>query len=311
MDNCFKITSSYIYEIGRILLTIVGLFGNSLVFYILSRPKFIKEMIFRYFIISEVVGCLNIILVWLLLIPSLTNWNFPVVYCKILTYLMYCTYNFYPWCSVLNSIDRFISVKYQAKFKFRKELKNQLLVVAGCFMVFMLTNIPFILYEEKNSNVFCMIIDVNIGFKIYLVQLIVSSILPCTLMTISIIFSVRHLMAQRRKFFNRKNRRKYRRERNFLKNILFMEVWFLICYSPICIGSFLQYTLDFNYINKSFWMLLMSLFNILSLVQSTCNFFVFLMSNKVFRKYFLSIISSFKFDNIKRKIMIVYNERRF
>ena len=37
---------AYLTEIGSILLTIIGIVGNSLVFIILTKPKFINETVY-------------------------------------------------------------------------------------------------------------------------------------------------------------------------------------------------------------------------------------------------------------------------
>jgi hypothetical protein len=38
---------SYLTQIGPIFITIMGVFGNSFTFYILTRPKFKKEPVYR------------------------------------------------------------------------------------------------------------------------------------------------------------------------------------------------------------------------------------------------------------------------
>jgi hypothetical protein len=128
-DQTYVTVGNYIRQIGLILFTIVGILGNLVVFYILTRPKFLKETIFRYFIASEIVGSLNLIFSWLLILPILLKWDAPVAYCKISYYLLYFTYSTYPWISVVNSIDRYLSIKYLSKFQFRKETKYQILIL--------------------------------------------------------------------------------------------------------------------------------------------------------------------------------------
>ena len=293
MDQIYALAASYLSQIGLGLFTIIGVFGNILVFYILTRPKFMKETIFRYFIASEIAGSLNLIFSWLLVFPYLLNWDAPVAYCKITNYLLYFTYSIYPWISVLNSIDRFLSLKYRSKFQFRRDTKYQILALTLVSLVFGFSNLPFIIFEGKTNDILCAITDNKVAFGIYLAKLLVSSIFPCFLMILSMCLSVHHLIVKKRKLYtNHNNHINYKRERNFLKSVLTMEIWFIVCYSPICVMTFLQYSTDLRIINLNLWLLLMNVCNILAIMQSCCSFFVLLYCNKQFRKYFHSMITS-------------------
>ena len=98
----------------------VGLMLNFITIYILSRPKFLKESIFRYFLVSALLEVIALI----------------VIICQIHEFLMYTFYDFYPWISVLDSIDRLLSFKYSGKFKFIKKYKYQVLAISFLFFFF-------------------------------------------------------------------------------------------------------------------------------------------------------------------------------
>jgi hypothetical protein len=295
MDNQTYVTVGNSFrQIGLIFFTIVGIFGNLFVFYILTRPKFLKETIFRYFIASEVVGSLNLVFSWLLILPILLKWDAPVAYCKIAYYLLYSTYSTYPWISVVNSIDRYLSIKYLSKFQFRKETKYQILTLLIVSLVFLFANIPYIIYEEKSTYTLCTIIKNKVAFYIQLSKLISTSIVPSFIMILSMCQSVHHLVVKKRRLYLQKNKISYKRERNFLKSVLTMEIWFIICYSPVSIISFLKISLDLENINLYLWEFLLRVFSILAIIQSSCSFFVLLYCNKQFRKYFYSMITSFR-----------------
>ena len=98
-----------------IVLSVIGIFGDSMVFYIMTRPKFLKESIFRYFIVSEIFSSFQLVLSWfytLRHIPLLSSFFFNTYLCKIFIYFLFTCYQCYPWISVLNSIDQLLSLKY-------------------------------------------------------------------------------------------------------------------------------------------------------------------------------------------------------
>ena len=96
-----KIIDKYLTQIGSTVLTIIAIVGNSFVFYILTRPKFLKESVFRYFLVSEVTATLTLVSLWMYNIPTILGWNVPLVYCQSLVYVLYTLYKFYPWVTLL------------------------------------------------------------------------------------------------------------------------------------------------------------------------------------------------------------------
>jgi hypothetical protein len=99
--STLSIADKYIKKIGSVLLTLIAIIGNSLVFYILTRPKFLKESIFRYFLVSEIAATLSLVILWMYSIPSLIEWNVPIDYCRLMVYMFYTLYKFYPWVNIL------------------------------------------------------------------------------------------------------------------------------------------------------------------------------------------------------------------
>jgi hypothetical protein len=105
VSSTLYVADKYIKQIGSVLLTSIALIGNSLVFYILTRPKFLKESIFRYFLVSEIVATLTLVILWMYSIPPLIEWNVPIDYCRMMVYMFYTLYKFYPWVNILLNYD--------------------------------------------------------------------------------------------------------------------------------------------------------------------------------------------------------------
>ena len=288
--DILKNIDHYLVKISLIVLTIIGIIGNSLVFYILTRKKFLKESIFRYFIASEIVASLSLVLVWMHYVPILLKWDVPVLFCKIYSTMLSVFYSFYPWISVLNSIDRLLTLKYPFGFKFIKKFKYQASALLIVLLALILVNIPRVLYIEKKENPkLCVFNDLKIGLFISVENLFISNIIPLIIMLISTFLIISFLIKQKRKLIQ--NRINYRREKDFIKSVLTMDLWFILLYSPYCILFVLRFLMNSNYSNNTdLWNLLLDSSIILAYFETSCNFFVYLLCNKLFRRYFFSFI---------------------
>ena len=276
-------------QIFVIVLSIIGIIGNSLVFYILTRPAFIKVPMFRYFIVSNVIGISSLFILWMHEIPIWFNLSVPDVFCKIFLYTMYTAYNFHPWVGVLNSIDRLLALKYQNEFTLIHKFKFQALVVISILVVLMTVNVPFIFYAEVANITQCTVTNIQAGFYINLASLIISILIPFSIM-ISTTFLIFHFMVTQKKKLN-ENAQNFEREKGFIKSVLTMDVWFLICYTPLSVMCFLQFTLNINNINPNLWQLLYQISYVMCIIEATFNFFVYFFCNKLFRSYFLSMLA--------------------
>ena len=116
---------------------LIGLFGNPIVFYILT--KFIKQSIFRYFLVTEVIDSINLVVFCLSVIASNNDLKRKAITCKIFQYLEYVLYSYYPWISTVNSIDRSCAIKYKNIFKFRKKISFQIFAIVVVFIISMAT----------------------------------------------------------------------------------------------------------------------------------------------------------------------------
>ena len=120
----FLVADHYI-GLSSIPISIVGFVFNSLVFYILSRPKFLKETMFRYFIVNETLDSLVLLIgltTSIKYIFSVTKWTGDIS-CKLIEYIAEIILMLYPLLITLISIDRFIAIKYKDSFEFRKTVK--------------------------------------------------------------------------------------------------------------------------------------------------------------------------------------------
>ena len=278
--------------ITSILLIFIGSIGNPLTFYILTRPKFLKETIFRYFIVAEIIDMINLILLLIWFLSSAFKFIEGVLACKLLQYIAYVLFSLYPWISTLNSVDRLLAINFRSQFKFRKELKFQALAVGCIVFAALLANIPYLIYIDLDNNSNCVLQDDLVAFYIYLGYIIGSDVIPFFIRILCTVFTVMFLIRSKRKVYRLKP--SYKRETTLLKSVLTMDIWFLICYTPVIVIDLIQHKYSIRSATEPFWLLLHDTLAMLPMVQASCNFFIFLLCNKLFKKQFYSLMKCCK-----------------
>ena len=140
--------NEYLNLITPIVVTTIGLVGNSLVLIILSNVKFRKISFFRYLIVTTVVDLLNLILCWPDYHRDFFKVNSVGVICKLYEFFAYMLYQLSPWIMVLSSIDRLAAVKYPTRFQFRNSIKFQIASISFLLVSLSLVDYPFISMED-------------------------------------------------------------------------------------------------------------------------------------------------------------------
>ena len=74
----------------------------------------------------------------------------------------------------------------------------------------------------------CVFAEDFIGFYLYLFDLIISDLIPFSIMLIGTLLSMNHLNTQKRKIQSNN----FKRESNFIKSVLIMDSFFIIFYKP-------------------------------------------------------------------------------
>ena len=277
--NEIKLTTSLAFSI-------TGLIGNTLVIYILSRPKFKKESLFRYLLIASINDTIFLSYIWSLSYISEFKLNSIEILCKLFFYTSRIFFSLSPWIIVISSIDRFIATKYPTHYLFRKKFKYQALVILIVFISITLINIPyyyFIKIININTNLTsCQFEDLNTLFFIDLLGFLSGTIIPFFMMVLFNSMTFKELLKSKKTI----QRKKFDKEYRFFKILIFMNLFFLICYLPIYIYTVTYDILGIQYVGTSGFVYL----NYLTFFYSSLNFFVYFSSNKLFRKYVLSII---------------------
>jgi hypothetical protein len=107
-------------------------------------------------------------------------------------------------------------------------------------------------------------------------------------MVSSTILISNHLINHKRKL--KQNLVNYKREVEFIKSTLSMDLYFMISGSPLRILDFLQYVLNDKTKNSDVWSISRNIAMVLTYLDICCHFLVLLLFNKLFRNKFKSII---------------------
>ena len=277
-----------------IMLTIVGIIGNSIVFYILTRPKFRNIPIFRYLIVSMVNDTINLITMWPFTLPISFNMNTISINCKLIQYFGYLFYQFCPWIIVVSSLDRLASIKFPTKFQFRKKLKFQAGVLTIIFIFLVFINIPFYFYYDIiniSDETLCTTSDRYTQFYIDLANFLVSTIVPFFLMVLCTVIIAYHIIKNKNKLLQN-NRSNFHKEMQFVKVMCAMNAFFLICSLPFCIQLLTNDILAINNIPNIYQSLIFNISDAIEYSQNAFGLFLYLSCNKVFRNHFKTMFFS-------------------
>jgi hypothetical protein len=306
-DNSGMLTvSNIISTVAGLVLTIIGVFGNLAGCFILSKQKFKSHTPFHYFYINCVLSLIIITYIWGHFIPIFFDIEWINIYCKTYFYFGNILLQFNPWINVLNSIDRLFSLKYPTKFLIRKQFKYHIILIFIIVLIAFLINIPFIIYEGKNVNYIssdfhCSIENELASYLISGTNFIISCLVPFCIMLTSTTLIIQYLVQQKKIVIptsvTSQQRSNSKREKEFAKSTLTMDLWFFICYSPLNIADVMQYILNEEELNSSLYRNLRVLASVLSFIEVSCSTYVLLLCNKVFRNEFKFKICKCFFQN--------------
>ena len=274
--------------ITTISFTVIGLVGNSLVLYVFSRKEFREKAMFRYLIAATIFDILNLLLLWFYNYPEQFKMNTYSFNCKIIVYLVNFAYSTNPWFILLSTFDRFLHVYYPHKFKFRNRLNFQLTQIALIIILMLIINLPFYFYFDLSGS----LNETSCGY-VENIEMIgfIAVLLPFILMILSTVLIANKLIGKK---IDQTNRIKHKNEKQFIKILISMDLFFLICNLPSCIYILTSDLMSINYFGTFTYILV----NDLTLVYNSFSFFVYFFCNKLFKRYFLSMLSFNRFNRI-------------
>ena len=271
--------------VSSAVISIFGLFGNSLVMFILTRRKFWKESLFRYLFFATIFDTVNgPFYAWMYNYKEFFLIDVVDISCKLSQFFGHFTYLVSPWINVIISVDTYFDVRLPTKFKFRKDIKFQFIIIIILIIIIALINVPYLLFLTVIPGLGCntslvttvkklesqLAILINTCFTVLLI------VLPSILMFIFNCFTFFTLNKIKR-ISSSSDKKSIKRSGRLLKTTTVMNLLFVISYLPYRIARvFLIPLPTFAY---SLLFLSESLFN-------SFNVIIYIISNRLFRKYF-------------------------
>jgi hypothetical protein len=295
---------SSVLSILAIIFIVIGLISNPFVLYILTRKKFLKESIFRYFIITVTIDSMNLVGYCLLAFPIIFQLRPSVLFCQIIEYIGFVLLSFESFINTLNSFDRLFSVKYLRNFLWRKKFKYQAFLVILLFIIASLCNVPYIIYFYDSDHTTCGIISEfkNSSFVYYYSAIVTFTLfIPFTIQFFNTIINVHHMIKNKQRL--NETQRNFKREKQYFKNVFIMDFWFFVCYLPMNTLQIIRKKLAIDNVAYVWMQDVYNVFGFLALVKASSNILIFLFCNSLFRQYFMSI-----FHCCKKKIVVISND---
>ena len=284
-DYVNLIVQEYIYLISSYVTLVLTVTGNSLILYIITKPIFRKVAMFRYLILTTISDMLGSIMNLFGNYQNILQVNNYVINCKLFYYITNLPFTITPWIIVLSSIDRYISVKFPTRFQFRNQLKYQAIAILATFSAILLLNLPilFSMTLLDGNQTICGFVDSYASFEIDILNAVFQTFIPFLIMILTT-FLIACELYNKKKILKGK---KLKNEIQFVKVLFSMNLFFLITYLPYSILLITDDLLGVVYFGTISYDTVMIVNNMFF----SLDFFVFFISNKRFRKHFLSMIN--------------------
>ena len=242
------LTNFFFYSCSLLVSSFI--LANIVNILICLRSRIVKEMIGFYNIIISVFNILTLVLGSLIVYPITLNFqdlveisNFS---CITITYFSRVSVQMCSWLYVFLSLDRYLCVAYNEKFKFLLNNKKKLsYILTGLFLVILLINVPNLFFKLTNvssfdtqtnqtkSYVLCTASSSIILVRNFIVILF-RIVLPLILQIILSNLLIFKLFKSRRSArINRDLKKEYR----FTRIIIWINICFIITETPFMITT--------------------------------------------------------------------------
>lgn len=264
-----------------VILTAIGLSGNSWTLFIYTRPCFKNKSVFRYLIISIVSNTLVLISLWPYILFEIFIEYINRTSCKVIQYFGNLFYLYCPWILVVISIDHLFSIKFPNRYKFRRKLKFQAKLLTIIFIIITILTTPFYWYNDVEiilNRTLCSISDPYTQYLVSFSFAFLNLFIPLIIITLCMISICYHVHANKVALLQK---RKYSRKVKHIKFMIAVDSFYFICNSPYWIQKMI---IDKS-ASSSYSYYICFIANYFIYVQSSFCFFISYKFNKLFRRH--------------------------
>jgi len=270
-------------------VTILALFGNTFTIIIFMSKNFRKQSMNRWFAVLAVSDTISIMIIWPMNNPG-TIFVYTSVMCKMIIYIMVYFFQLSAFLIVLASIDRYLAILHSTKFTFRNKLWFQIVILIVTCSIVLAFNSPFVIFYDVNSyngTLYCQFKDPSVILTLNITSAFLSLVLPSIIMIATSIGIIKKVNSSKMKFSKVNSSRK---DNNLTKTLIGSHIFFIVFNSPVNIATIFTETNIAQGIDVALNIFIWSILMTLLLIHSSCSFFLYLISNKQFRKKFFMMV---------------------
>jgi len=274
------------------IIFIIGLVGNILGFIVLLRKNLIKigpREMYRFLFIMDIIILQTLTVTYL---SSALNLNILIiskVACKLFGYLSLWTGSITPYILIYISVDKIIATKYPTRKYFLRKTETQIiyfLIITSYSSVYYLeTLFIFDVIQLPISNSTTLSVCFTSNYELFhigiLMDILNRVLIPTILMFLtSIIFLNSIWKLNQRIAQNFGTNKNLRKQISRIVSLLILNIFFIFSSLPISIVGFFYTNLDIEFSACYYF----------RFIAYSINFYVFLFTNSLFRKEFLSLV---------------------
>ena len=279
----------------------IGIPGNIISIFIFARLMRHKtNMGFMYIWQCSIDLC--VLLLYFVIIQSnsiygINLYNKSNISCILITFLRRFILHASSWIAVLTTFDRFTFVLYghSNRFKFLNRKLNLTGIILVMFTIIVILNAGNFFYSLNEVSL-CKAADFTIKFLTDFISVfILRTYIPFVLMLVFNIIMIRKIFKNKRIVSNQSSAIS-RKETQFTLTVIASNIYFLVLNFPYTV-FYIFYdvylyngTFDVEILLYRKYLLVNGIFSDVSFFVQTFSFFVYLLSNKLFRKEFIQII---------------------
>ena len=294
MSSLIWIRTIIIYTLP--VITLIGLFTNSLSFMIFSRKRFNKTIFSTYMRCFILIQTLNLILPINRFLELNLNLYFSRISdfcCKLRNIFSHIFLANSAWLLAVISFDRYLSVSYPNRYLFRKKVKFQV-ITCFCVIAFNFTTLSpnwlYYLNETNITNQSFLIPSTCVSLSIWLdtLELFQLCINPFFFMILFTFLTIKNVLKSRNKINQKTNgQSKFKQnDRKFVISSISINICFLLLNFPhFFLKIIKEYTKLFDNL-KDLFALLQTIFLFLLYINLISTFLVQYLVNSIFKSEF-------------------------
>ena len=273
-----------------IIFFMIGSVGNIISIKIFLNKEFISQPITVYLIASAIINLVSLLYLPVMVLPEI--WVFSNLACQIFGGFMVLLVEIQSWIYVFCSVDRAITTLFSHGCFFKNKFFFQIGMMVLCSFILLLSIFPNIYFYQaikiSNQTVceFTQGPEYPWNFIYSRIQFILFRVVVPFIVTIVASILTIHKLCVSKRRVQANNAHNFKREYQFAKSLIVMDLLFIIFRLPTAINAALTedtlFIYDFLY----------SIFGLLGALHNVFLFLIFIVFNKIYRDLFLKIFTN-------------------